>query len=99
MEDNMKHIPERMCVGCRRMKPKNTLIKIIRDRSDGTVKIDIKQKLFGRGAYMCLNEDCLKTAVKKKGLERVFKEPMSGLYEEIDKILIGNKNGGDRNAG
>ncbi len=86
----MGHIPERMCVGCRRMRPKHELIKIVRDISDNEIKIDINQKLFGRGAYICPDINCLKLSVKKKGFERVFKTQISFIYDKISDILCGN---------
>lgn len=83
----MKHIPERMCVGCRKMKDKSELIKIVRDKSDGEIKIDVSQKLFGRGAYICHDKECLKISVKKKGFERIFKTQMTHIYEQIGKMI------------
>ena len=47
-----KKIPMRMCLGCREMKPKKELIRIVRGQ-DGTVKADATGKLPGRGGvYM-----------------------------------------------
>lgn len=83
----IKHIPERMCVGCRKMKPKQDLIKVVRDITDNTIKIDKEKRLFGRGAYICSDNECLKMSVKKKGFERVFKTQVSFIYDEINEIL------------
>lgn len=69
----MKHIPMRMCIACREMHPQNELIRIVRDNASGEIKLDTEKKLFGRGAYICKNADCVKLAVKKRGLERHFK--------------------------
>ncbi|MCH5186151.1 MAG: YlxR family protein [Oscillospiraceae bacterium] len=85
----MKHIPERMCVGCRKMKSKRELIKIVRDISDGQIKIDSSQKLFGRGAYICPDDNCLKLSAKKKGFERVFRTQVSYIYDQIGKKIHG----------
>ncbi len=44
--------PERTCVGCRRVRPKPELTRIVR-LEDGTVAIDRSGIAPGRGAYVC----------------------------------------------
>ena len=61
----MKHIPQRMCVACRKMYPQNELIRLVRDNKTGEIKFDCDKKLFGRGAYICKNIDCIRNAEKK----------------------------------
>ncbi len=84
----MNHIPQRMCVACRNMYPQNELIRVVRDNSDGEVKLDIDKKLFGRGAYICKNKDCIQKAEKKRGLERHFKCAVpKELYSAAEELL------------
>ncbi len=64
-----KKVPMRMCVGCREMKPKRELIRVVR-APDGTLSLDLVGKKPGRGAYVCRSEECLKRAIKQKQLER-----------------------------
>ena len=64
-----KKIPMRMCVGCREMKPKKELIRVVRS-PEGVVSMDPVGKKPGRGAYVCRSESCLKRAIKQKQLER-----------------------------
>ena len=59
----------RMCVGCREMKEKKELIRVVRS-PEGEVTLDPVGKKSGRGAYVCANADCLKRAIKQKQLER-----------------------------
>jgi len=59
----------RMCVGCREMKEKKELIRVVRS-PEGEVSLDPGGKKSGRGAYICRNEDCLKRAIRQKQLER-----------------------------
>ena len=66
-----KKIPLRQCLGCREMKPKAELIRIVRP-PEGSVSLDLKGKAPGRGAYLCRNSDCLKRALKARAIERVF---------------------------
>ena len=64
-----RKIPMRMCVGCREMKEKKELIRVVRS-PEGEVSLDPIGKKPGRGAYVCRNADCLKRAIKQKQLER-----------------------------
>ena len=66
-----KKIPMRQCLGCREMKPKKELIRVVRS-PEGEISLDFRGKANGRGAYVCPNGDCLKKAVKARVLERAF---------------------------
>lgn len=66
-----KKIPLRQCVGCREMKPKKDLIRVVRS-PQGEVSLDFKGKLPGRGAYVCPDPACLAKAQRSKALERAF---------------------------
>ena len=64
-----KKIPMRMCVGCREMKEKRELIRIVRT-PEGEAVLDPTGKRSGRGAYVCRQAECLKRAIRQKQLER-----------------------------
>ena len=64
-----KKIPMRMCVGCREMKEKRELIRIVRT-PEGEAVLDITGKRSGRGAYVCRQAECLRRAIRQKQLER-----------------------------
>ena len=64
-----KKIPMRQCLGCRVMKPKKELIRVVRS-PEGEVSLDFKGKASGRGAYICPNSECLKKAIRSKALDR-----------------------------
>lgn len=64
-----KHIPERQCLGCREMKPKAELVRVVRS-PEGTVSLDLRGKAPGRGAYVCRSADCLKKALRSKAVSR-----------------------------
>ena len=66
-----RKIPMRMCVGCREMKPKATLLRVVKPQ-DGDARIDRTGKAQGRGAYVCPDPACLKKARKSRALERAF---------------------------
>ena len=78
-----KKIPMRQCLGCREMKPKRELIRIVRP-PEGEVSLDFKGKAPGRGAYLCRNPECLKRAVKGRAIERAFSTQIpSEVYERL----------------
>ena len=66
-----KKVPMRMCVGCREMKPKKELLRVVKT-PEGPVVFDRTGKRSGRGAYVCPDENCLKKAVKTRQLERAL---------------------------
>ena len=53
-----RKIPMRMCVGCREMKEKKALLRIVRS-AQGEISFDRIGKAPGRGAYICKSKDCL----------------------------------------
>ena len=59
-----RKIPMRMCVGCREMKPKVQLLRVVKP-SDGEAHIDRTGKAPGRGAYVCDDLECLRKARKR----------------------------------
>ena len=67
-----KKIPMRKCVGCNEMKEKKELIRVLKTPEDEII-LDTTGRANGRGAYICNNPECLKKAIKNKGLERSLK--------------------------
>lgn len=78
-----KSIPQRQCVGCREKKPKPELIRVVR-APDGGISLDARGKAAGRGAYLCLDPECLKKARKS----RAFDAPIPAeIYEQLTAEL------------
>ena len=67
-----KKKPQRTCLGCREVRNKNELVRIVRT-PEGEVIVDAKGRANGRGAYICSNAECLRKAVRTKALERALK--------------------------
>ena len=63
-----KKTPMRMCVGCREMKPKKELLRVVRSPG-GEVSIDPGGKKSGRGAYLCPDRTCWENALSTGRLE------------------------------
>ncbi|MGI6343720.1 MAG: RNase P modulator RnpM [Bacillota bacterium] len=58
-----RRTPERLCVGCRTMRPKRELLRVVRT-PEGEVLLDPTGKKSGRGAYICPSAACLEQALK-----------------------------------
>lgn len=86
-----KKIPMRQCVGCREMKPKPELIRVVKS-PEGEVSLDFRGKKPGRGAYVCPHTECLKKARKSRALERAFSAP---LPDEVYAALEEQMKAGD----
>ncbi|MBC7075062.1 MAG: YlxR family protein [Syntrophomonadaceae bacterium] len=68
-----RKIPQRMCVGCKEMKAKKELIRIVRT-PEGSIAVDSTGKKSGRGAYICPELECFHQAVKSKRLEKALQQ-------------------------
>ncbi len=68
---NHKHVPQRMCVGCRRSTDRHQLVRLVRT-ADGHIVFDLSYKRGGRGAYLCRSPACWKVAFKRRAIERAL---------------------------
>ena len=82
-----KKVPLRQCTGCREMKNKKEMLRVIKTQDD-EITIDITGKKNGRGAYICNSHECFEKAKKTKALERSLKISIPDhIYEELEKEL------------
>ena len=82
-----KKIPQRQCMGCRERKAKRELIRVVRS-PEGEVSLDFGGKKNGRGAYICLNPECLKKAVRSKALDRSLEVTIpEEVYQRLEKEM------------
>lgn len=82
-----------MCVGCREMKNKRELVRIVRS-PQGDIDLDTTGKKPGRGAYICPEPECLKQAIKGKRLQKALEqnipdEVLEKIREQIDQDKTG----------
>ena len=83
----VRKIPQRMCVGCREMKNKRELLRIVKT-PEGQVLLDKTGKKSGRGAYICPSADCLEQAIKGKRLQKALeKEIPAEVFEGLKTEL------------
>ena len=79
-----KKIPMRQCVGCREMREKKEVIRVVKS-PEGEISLDFKGKKPGRGAYLCPDENCLKRARKGRALERAFETAIPAeVYDALE---------------
>jgi predicted RNA-binding protein YlxR (DUF448 family) len=64
-------------VACRQTSDKRTLVRVVRS-TEGVVSVDPTGKANGRGAYVCLDADCIALAKKKGALGRSLKAAVVG---------------------
>ena len=66
-----KKVPTRKCLGCREMKPKRELVRVVKNK-EGEISLDLTGKKPGRGAYVCPSAACFAKARKAKRFERAL---------------------------
>ena len=89
MPAKQRKIPMRMCVGCREMKPKMELLRVVNPQ-DGDARIDRSGKAAGRGAYVCDNIECLKKAEKIRALDRALDTKIEeSVFRTLEKQILG----------
>ena len=79
--------PLRQCTGCREMKSKKEMIRVLKT-PENEIVLDATGRKNGRGAYLCPSMECFKKAVKGRGLERSFKMAIPReVYETLEKEM------------
>ena len=78
-------IPMRQCTGCREMKSKKEMIRVLRT-AENEIILDATGKKNGRGAYLCFSEECLEKAIKNHGLERSLKMAVPASKRSLDQL-------------
>ena len=79
--------PERLCVGCRQLRPKNELIRVVRSLAGG-ISVDLTGKSPGRGAYLCRCTECLEQARRHNGFAWSFKGRVApAVYDVLEEAL------------
>ena len=88
MPAKQRKIPMRMCVGCREMKPKMELLRVVKPQ-DGDARIDRSGKAAGRGAYVCDNIECLKKAEKTRALDRALDTKIEAdVFRQLEEQIL-----------
>ncbi|HCG99768.1 MAG TPA: DUF448 domain-containing protein [Actinobacteria bacterium] len=85
---------QRTCIGCREVKPKKHLIRIVRT-PERDIIVDPTGKANGRGAYVCPSRACLTAATKSGRLAKaldteIAKETLERIIDDV-QVLLGDK--------
>lgn len=84
----IKKIPQRTCLGCKAVKPKKEMVRIVRT-PDGEAIVDPTGKKAGRGAYICPSPECLEKAFKGAVLAQALEfEITTKVKEDIKNKLL-----------
>ncbi len=87
-----KHIPQRTCIGCRQVRAKRDMIRIVRTPEKKLV-IDQRGKQNGRGAYLCPTRACWQAALKGGRIGRALNMDIGALEREILENFMNNLTG------
>ena len=89
MEQKVKKIPMRQCLGCNEHKPKAELLRVVKS-PEGEISLDFKGKKSGRGAYICRDLKCLRRARKSKRIDRNLETVIpESVYDAMEQELEG----------
>ena len=80
----MEH--RRKCISCGKYQNRDEMIKITKEHSSGKLVIEPNSKIFGRSVYLCYNQECINTVIKK-GINKTLKVNLS--KEELKGLLDG----------
>ena len=84
---NQKKIPMRSCVITKEKLPKKELVRVVRT-PEGSVVIDLKGKMNGRGAYLKKDASVFEKAKKSKVLNRHLEvEVEDSVFDELKKTI------------
>ena len=87
MEQKIKKIPMRQCLGCNEHKPKREMLRVVRS-PEGEISLDFKGKKSGRGAYICRDIKCLRRARKSRRIDRNLEcEIPEAVYDAMEQEL------------
>lgn len=83
-----KKIPQRKCIVTNELKPKDEMIRIVRNKA-GDIFVDEQGKQSGRGAYLTIDPAVFKEARKRNILNQVFRTSadFTSIYDELDEIV------------
>ena len=86
-EQRIKKEPVRQCLGCNSHKPKREMMRVVR-LSDGSVELDLRGKVSGRGAYVCRDINCFKKARRSARIDRALECSIPDeIYDSMEKMI------------
>ena len=84
----MKKLHNRKCVGCGVVKDRAEFIKLTVEHSSKEIYVNPENNINGRSAYICKDENCIKTAIKKDRISKSLRKKISDeVQEKIFAVL------------
>lgn len=84
-----RKIPLRKCIVTNEMKPKQELIRIVRNK-EGKVFVDPTGKQNGRGAYIAKDAYVINQAISNKIFDKHFNVSVDdAVYEQLNQFIEG----------
>ncbi len=78
-------VPVRMCIVTREMKPKNELIRLV--KQEGKILVDQTQKMQGRGVWVSKDEKVVEKLRKTHRLNSAFKCKVDEeVYDKVEEL-------------
>lgn len=88
-----RKVPLRKCIVTNEMKPKEELIRIVRNK-EGEISVDPSGKKSGRGAYVSKEIDVIEKAEQTGALNQQFKSKVDTvIYDRLKKLVLGESDG------
>ena len=75
------HSAKRTCIGCRKTLPQGELVRYVL-APDGTLLVDYRHRLPGRGAYTCPEPACISAAVRRGQFARALRRQLPTVTAE-----------------
>ncbi|MEO1133593.1 MAG: YlxR family protein [Cyanobacteria bacterium J06639_1] len=73
----------RRCIACRSLRPRQELLRVVRDAASAVVRID---EGMGRSAYICPCPSCLQVACQKRRLHKALRTPIpEAIHEQLQR--------------
>lgn len=87
---NEVHVPMRMCAVTREKLPKKELLRFVLLSDNAQVRLEMKEKLRGRGLNIKPSLEVFDEAIKRKVFERTFKtkiKDIESLRKDVEEYI------------
>lgn len=84
--DVIQRQPERTCIGCRQSFGKDEVVRLVAGPQG--VVLDYREKLPGRGAYVCPRPACIQKALSRDNLSRALHRKVTPPSQEEFTALL-----------
>lgn len=94
-----KHVPQRMCIACRKIDSKRAFIRVVLTPG-GNLEIDETGRKPGRGVYLCHHKSCREKGLNEKTLGyglriKISEQALQGIREYMKKLNGNNLGEGE----